>query len=139
MMNNFMESRIFLKIISLVLAIGLYVVLGINQETKTIKSLLPSEIVQKETITGIPVTVNGNKHEYVIQGIPKTVDVTFKGVGSQVKAVINKQEYEVIANVMGISEGMYHVKFQVKNIPKEVIATVNPKQVTATIEKIISK
>ncbi len=130
-----METRLFLKIVSLVLAASLYVIVATDffDSPRTIATIIPTETIREETVTDVPVVVNYDSERYIISGIPETVDVTFKGTSSLLQVTLNRGAYEVIANLEDVSEGEYHVTLEVINLDASIEYTIDPKEVTVTV------
>lgn len=132
-----METRLFLKIVSLLLAVGLYVIVSedLLNSTRNIASFFPTETTTEETVEDVPVVVNYDSDKYIISGIPETVDVTFKGSSSLVRVTLNKGEYQVVADLTEATEGEGTVVFQVIGHENGVEATVHPAEVPVTIKE----
>lgn len=135
-MGKFTETRMFLKVVSLLLAAGMYIIVTTDlfNSSGTIAAFLPQETTQEETVSDVPIVIeNFDSDKYIVSGLPETVDVTFKGTSSQLKLTLNRGEYEVVANLEGVSEGSYNITFQVINIDDSVEYIVDPEEVTVTV------
>jgi len=90
---------------------------------------------EAEIISGQSVQVVYNQEEYVIEGVPETVDITL--IGSKSNLYLAKQigEHEVILDLTGYSVGTYKVKLTYNHSITSVNYKLDPSTVTVKISK----
>ena len=90
---------------------------------------------EAEIISGQQVKVIYNQEEYVIDGVPETVDITL--IGSKSNLYLAKQigEHEVILDLTGYSVGTYKVKLTYNHSITSVDYKLDPSTVTVKISE----
>lgn len=90
---------------------------------------------EAEIITGQEVKVIYNQEEYVVEGVPETVDITL--IGSKSNLYLAKQigEHEVILDLTGYSIGTYKVKLTYNHSITSVNYKLDPSTVNVKISK----
>lgn len=122
----------FLVYASLVLAIVMFLLI----DSKVI-TLVENDA---EVITNIPVTVKYNEEAYVVEGVPKTVDMVLTGRKSDIYLAKQLGEHEVILDLTDYeSSSMSHkVKLTYTKSVSSLSYKLNPSYVTVTIKDKIS-
>jgi len=90
---------------------------------------------EAEIISGQNVKVVYNQEEYVVEGVPETVDITL--IGSKSNLYLAKQigEHEVLLDLTGYSVGTYKVKLTYNHSITSVNYKLDPSTVTVKISK----
>ena len=90
---------------------------------------------EAEIISGQEVKAIYNQEEYVIEGVPETVDITL--IGSKSNLYLAKQigEHEVILDLTGYSVGTYKVKLTYNHSITSVNYKLDPTTVNVKISK----
>ena len=93
-----------------------------------------------EVITNIPVTVKYNEEAYVVEGVPKTVDMVLTGRKSDIYLAKQLGEHEVILDLTDYeSSSMSHkVKLTYTKSVSSLSYKLNPGYVTVTIKDKVS-
>lgn len=122
----------FLVYASLVLAIVVFLLI----DSKVI-TLVENDA---EVITNIPVTVKYNEEAYVVEGVPKTVDMVLTGRKSDIYLAKQLGEHEVILDLTDYeSSSMSHkVKLTYTKSVSSLSYKLNPSYVTVTIKDKVS-
>lgn len=89
--DKILNKTNFLIYLSLALAVALFLFI----DSKVI-SLVETEA---EIITNVPVKVKYNEEAYVVEGVPKTVDITIAGRKSDIYLAKQLGEYEVVLDL----------------------------------------
>lgn len=132
---------IFLRIVSLILAIVLFLYVNggsdgfLRQTTRdnndNSTSILNSS---KSTTVKIPLTVNANTDKYVVTGYPQFVKVKLTGPSALVTTSVNTQNFKAYINLSDLTAGEHTVKVKTSGLNSNVKATVNPAKITVNIE-----
>ena len=122
----------FLVYASLALAIIMFILI----DSKVI-NLVENDA---EVITNIPVTIKYNEEAYVVEGVPKTVDMVLTGRKSDIYLAKQLGEHEVILDLTDYeSSSMSHrVKLTYTKSVSSLSYKLNPSYVTVTIKDKIS-
>lgn len=118
------------KVISLIMAILLYLTVNFNSEN----SLFASKIQNSRDKVGVGVTIYYNEETFEVSGIPNTVNITITGDSSNVNAAYNS-EGVVVANLEGLTEGVHNVRLSTKGFGDSVTVKTDPSNVSVTLRK----
>lgn len=131
----------FLRIVSLILAIVLYLYVNggsdgfLRQTTRgnndSSTSILNSS---KSTTVKMPLTVNVNTDKYVVTGYPQFVKVKLTGPSALVTTSVNTQNFKAYVNLSDLTAGEHTVKVKTSGLNSNVKATVDPAKITVNIE-----
>lgn len=120
----------YAKMVSLLLAVLLYIVVNYNDIT----SLYTATLKTSRTISNVPVEVQYNADEYEISGIPDTTEVTITGDATSVTAA-STTNGKVIADLTNLDEGIHTVNLIGEGYGDNVSAIVNPSNAVVTLKK----
>lgn len=122
-------------LISFILAI--MIVVPINYQDISLQ--LFHDTTTSVTIPNVSVEVLADTDNYVIDGIPSTVDVTIKGDATDLQVFRQQQNIKVNADLRKYTEGDVVIDLEVNQLPSSLEATISPSSVEATISKKITK
>ncbi len=130
--DRLLNRQNFLLYLSLFLAIVVFLLI----DSKVI-TLVETEA---EVLTNIPVKVQYNEEAYVIEGIPKTVDMVLTGRKSVIYLAKQLGEYEVVLDLADYEsrEEPYKVDLRHTKAIESLTYKLNPSYVTITIKDKIS-
>lgn len=137
-MDKFMDNPWFLKGVALILALLLFssVTNGDGSEPK-------EEYVranqQQETIKNIPVNSYFDTENFVVSGVPESVDVTIEGPKSIVQSTVSLKNFEVFVDLTDAKIGTQKVKIEVKEISDKLKVTIKPSTAKVTVQEKITK
>lgn len=123
------------KVISLILAIVLYVAINFNIGEVIFESPITSGV----TIDNIPVTVISNQEVYEVSGLPTEVKAYVVGDLSDITLIRTQKAYSVVADLSGLLEGTHEVNLTPKDFSSRVEVALQPSTAVVTIKKKISK
>lgn len=116
--------------ISLFCAIAMFLLI----DTKSI-SLVND---QAEVLNDQPVNVIYNEEAYVIDGVPKTVDITLIGRKSDLYLAKQLGEHEVVLDLSGYNVGTYKVKLKYNHNIETVNYKLDPSTISIKISEKVS-
>lgn len=122
------------KIVSLALAILLYLTVNFNSENALLGTATSSAV----EIDSIPLTINYNSDMFEISGLPTEVKANVIGEMSDVQLVKSQKNYSVVADLSGLTEGTYLVKFTPKDFSDRVNTILTPSNAMVTIKKKVT-
>lgn len=80
-----------------------------------------------------------DEEKYVIEGLPKMVDVIVEGSEAQVKNVVTKNELNAVVDLRSLTEGQHIVPIEIQSVSKNVVAEANPQNVSILIKPKVSQ
>lgn len=131
-MDKLMENHWFLKGISLLLALMLFMSTTITEKNNT-ANISPFAGDTKETLTDCPIKVDYDTDKYIVTGIPSQVKVKLEGSKASVAAIKAKNKVEIPVDLRGYKKGTYEVPLKAVNLPSNVKATVQPSKIKVAI------
>ncbi|MGF7535820.1 YbbR-like domain-containing protein [Bacillus mexicanus] len=137
-MDKFLNNRWAVKIIALLFALLLYVAVNSNQAPtpkKPGESFFPTSTTDEATLTDIPVKAYYDDENYVVTGVPQTVNVTIKGSTSAVKKARQTKNFEIYADMENLKTGTHKVELKAKNVSDGLTISINPSVTTVTIQE----
>ena len=96
----------------------------------------------EEHLSNVPIQTTYDTDSYFIQGYETTVNVTLKSRNRiQLNAEKNDEtrNFRVMADLSELGEGTHEVPLEVQNLSSGVTAEIEPKTITVTIEKKVTK
>lgn len=116
--------------VSLFCAIAIFLLI----DTKSL-SLVNDEA---EVLTDQPVNVIYNEEAYVVEGVPKTVDITLIGRKSDLYLAKQLGEHEVVLDLSGYTVGSYKVKLKYNHSIDTINYKLDPTTLSIKISEKIS-
>lgn len=132
--DKFLFNHRFGKIVSLILALLLYATVNFGGEG----IFDPGVSGSGDTINNIPLTVISNDEVYEVRGLPTTVGALIVGDMADIQMTKNQADFQVVADLTGLTEGTHQVKLVPKNFSPRVSVSVNPATAIVTIERKVS-
>lgn len=123
------------KVISLLLAVVLYVAINFNIGEVIFESPITSGV----TIKNIPVTVISNQEVYEVSGLPTEVTAYVVGDLADITLIRTQKAYSVVADLSGLLEGTHEVNLTAKDFSSRVEVALQPSTAVVTIKKKISQ
>ena len=129
--ENFLSKRNTLLFIALFSALVIFIVID-QQIVKFSKN-------SAEVLRSLPVTARYNEEEYVVEGIPETVDITL--IGSKTDLFIANQisSYDVTLDLTGLKPGQHKVNIKYNQALTNLEYMINPSSVNVTIYNKVSQ
>lgn len=90
-----------------------------------------------EDVRGKPLVALYDTEKYVVEGLPKTVDLTLEGKEVLVKNTIKKNQFNVYADLSSLSAGHHIVNLNYDTIPSGLAVQINPKSVSVLIKEVV--
>lgn len=135
-------SRMSYMLFSLVLAILLAVFVDgqsgtdtskLSESSSTDTSLIHLNTQKTITLKASLQVTGVDTNRYLISGLPDTVEIEIKGPAAIVVAAENTHNFQVIANLKGLSDGEHKVNLEVKGLNKDLTYTLKTKAVNLSI------
>jgi YbbR domain-containing protein len=134
-MDNWFQSKWFVRGISLVFAIILYIFVSTSVNPNEQDSTLPSQSSSLHTLDDVPVEVRIDDEQYVVSGIPEAVTVSLEGAPGIVTPTVIQRNFTVYVDLVDLQPGNHTVELQYDNIPEGLNIYIEPKTIDVTIEE----
>lgn len=129
-LDRFMSKKSTLIVISLILAFAVFIL--IDQESSVMTDQY-AEILYKQ-----PVTAAYNEELYVVEGLPKAVDITLVGEKRHIFLAKQSPSKGVSVDLTGLGEGNHKVTLKYSQKLKSLDYKLDPATVTVTIYPKVS-
>lgn len=129
--DKFLNKKSTLLIISLLLAFGAFLIIDTNSNVMIDQY---AEILYKQKVTA-----NYNEELYVVEGLPKTVDITLIGQKRHIFLAKQKPSSGVTVDLTGLKPGNHKVTLKYSQQIKSVNYRIDPSNVTVTIYEKVSE
>lgn len=133
-----MDNPWFLKGVALILAILLFSSVSNSDGSESKEEYVPAN-QQEETIKNMPVNSYFDTENFVVSGVPESVDVTIEGPKSIVQSTVALKNFEVYMDLTDAKIGTQKVKIEVKDISDKLKVTIKPSSAKVTVQEKISK
>lgn len=129
--ENWLSKANTLLFVSLVMAIGLFIVID--------RKIITYAQSSAEVLKSQPVTAIYNKEAYVVEGLPETVDITL--IGSKVNLFIAKQSPspDITVDLTGLKPGQHKVVIKYTQAMSDLEYTISPSVATVIIYDKVSE
>ena len=129
--ENWLSKRNTLLFIALCCELVIFIVID-QQIVKFSKN-------SDDVLRSLPVTTRYNEEEYVVEGIPETVDITL--IGSKTDLFIANQisSYDVTLDLTGLKPGQHKVNIKYNQALTNLEYMINPSSVNVTIYNKVSQ
>ncbi len=123
-------NRRLTKVVSLALAVGLYLVVNLDSNL----SLYTNPLTTAKVLRNVSVTAKYNTDTFELSGLPSVADITVTGDATNVTAASNAKGV-VVADLEGLTEGTHQVKLTTEGFGDSVSIKIDPSNVYITLKK----
>lgn len=134
-MDNWFNSKWFVRGISLGFAILLFVVVYMDDTKYQTESKIPSGSDKVHTFDDVPVDVLIDGEKFVVSGVPDAVSLSLEGSTRNLTPVITLRNFEVYVDLRDLGEGTHTVELMYDKIPTELSVYIEPKTIEIDIEE----
>ena len=129
--EKLLNKKSTLLVISLILAFGAFLIIDTNSNVMIDQY---AEVLYKQKVTA-----NYNEELYVVEGLPKTVDITLIGQKRHIFLAKQKPSTGVTVDLTGLKTGNHKVTLKYSQQIKSVNYRIDPSNVTVTIYEKVSE
>lgn len=135
-MDKFFDNIWVLRATAFILAILLffYVKAELTDKNETTTSNN-----QVDIITDVPLEAYYDSENFIVTGLPETVDVTIEGPMQLVLQTKFKKDFKVFVDLRNLLIGEHRVTIQHENFSDKLKVTINPEVVDVVIEEKVSQ
>ena len=136
MFDKLTDSRWFMKLVALVLALLLFGSVYDGSNTNDIN--VPGD-EETDTISDIPVKSYFDTENLVVTGVPSTVEVTLTGPTPNLQAAKAQKDFEVYVDLSKVKVGKQRIKLQIKDLSDKLKATMDPEYIEVDVQEKVTK
>lgn len=136
-MDKWIKSPWFTRIVSLFLALLLYLTVSIDENASQSQEsfLFPEGTTEAETMENVALQVELDDDQYVVRGVPDTVEVSVEGPVSVVTQAVRQRNFDVFIDLNGLKPGTHEVDVQHNGLSSQLNVVIQPQTVEVTIEE----
>lgn len=135
-MDNWFKSKWFVRAVSLVFAILLYVFVSVesNDTANTDLTFFPGSPSDSQTLNDVPVDIYMDDENYVVSGVPEYVSVTLEGSVGVLTPTVRQRNFDVFVDLEGLEEGEHRVELE-HSVTPDLTVQIEPPTIEVTIEE----
>ncbi|MBD5091265.1 MAG: hypothetical protein HDT49_06145 [Lactobacillus sp.] len=137
--KGFFRRKWFLRIISLILAIFLFMYVNgsksgfLRQNTRNNNQ--SSALMSNKSVTlRMPLDVTIDNNRYIVSGYPQYVKVKVTGPSALVTTTSNTQNFKVYADLSDLTPGKHRVKLKTSGLNSELTSKIEPQYINVNIQ-----
>ena len=137
--KGFFRRKWFLRIISLILAIFLFMYVNgsksgfLRQNTRNNNQ--SSALMSNKSVTlRMPLDVTIDNNKYIVSGYPQYVKVKVTGPSALVTTTSNTQNFKVYADLSDLTPGKHRVKLKTSGLNSELTSKIEPQYINVNIQ-----
>ena len=137
--KGFFRRKWFLRIISLILAIFLFMYVNgsksgfLRQNTRNNNQ--SSALMSNKSVTlRMPLDVTIDNNRYIVSGYPQYVKVKVTGPSALVTTTSNTQNFKVYADLSDLTPGKHRVKLKSSGLNSELTSKIEPQYINVNIQ-----
>lgn len=139
-MDKLFQSKWFIKVISLVFAVTLYLFVTVETNTAENESrVIPGASNEVQVLDDVPLDIRIDADQYVVSGVPESVTVSLEGKTSVLTPIVRQRSFTVFVDLRDLPEGEHIVDIEYENLPDDLTAYIEPKSIDVNIEKRASR
>lgn len=133
-MDNWFQSKWFMRLLGLAFAITLYIFVNVEINSSESDSAIPGRNTQLQTLDDIPVEIRIDSESYVVSGVPEYASLSIEGTPAIVTPTILNRNFSVYVDLNGLEEGVHTVELE-HDITNDLNVYIEPKTIEVTIEE----
>lgn len=136
-MNKFFDSKLFYKLLALIITILLTVYVSYNQvgfiprgqRTRTLQTVTKTETLK------LPLQISVNTDKYYVTGYPEKVKVNITGPSALVVSAINTKNFRAFIDLSELKIGKHQVPIRVSGLSNQLSYKISPKKIVVDIQE----
>ncbi|MUV38203.1 Diadenylate cyclase [Lentibacillus sp. JNUCC-1] len=138
-MDKWFKSKWFVRALSLAFAISLYIFVSVEENPAQEDLRFFGSSTETETLTDVPVDIKVDDDNYVVSGVPETINATLEGSKSALTKAVRQRNFTVFVDLRGLGEGEHTVDIEYENVPSDLTIYIEPKTIDVTVEERASQ
>lgn len=137
-MDKLMNTKWFMKVVSLLLAGLLYASVNFDEQAMTVRDSGAADS-RTEIIEDVPVNVYYDTENLYVSGVPETIDVTVSGPANIVQSTRQLKDFEVFIDLSTAEIGAQRVEIQVRDISEKLSVTKSPAYADVDVQERVTE
>lgn len=133
-MDNWFQSKWFIRILALAFAVTLYIFVNVESNSPQSESSVPGLNNQIQTLEDVPVEIRIDSENYVVSGVPEFATVSLEGAPALLMPTILNRNFSVFVDLEELEEGDHTVELE-HDISGDVKVYIEPKTIDVSIEE----
>lgn len=133
--NKLIDRILYSNAGTLAITFILAVVICVAIDFENIRYQLFNDTTTVVELRDVEVVVKTVSDDYIITGIPETVDVRLEGEAADIQVFRQQNTITVVADIRQYTEGSNVIDLKVDKLPSTISAVVSPSSVTANVQK----
>lgn len=140
-MNKFYENKAAMLILSLVLSFVLFIFVKTERYNANPLQLFQNvSEVSTETVSNVPVNIEGNVDQFYVTGLPETVTVKLTGPSNIVDRTLENQDFKVVTEDLSeLKAGNHYIQLKMDNLSDSISYEISPSSVNITLDALQTK
>lgn len=134
-MDKWFESVWFVRLVSLALAILLYVFVNVEVITGQDPQFTPNGSDEVQILDDVPVDIRIDSDRFVVSGVPEFVTVSLEGSNSILTPIVMQRSFNVFVDLEDYEEGDHTVELEHDYVSSDLNIYIEPKTIDVTIEE----
>ncbi len=131
-----MDSRWFMRIVSLFLALLLFTTVYIDDDV--IKDSRESGTSEDLITLNVPLVAYYDTENLVVSGLPNTVDIAISGPKSLVQSIKARKDFNVFVDLENLTIGDHNVPVRWENISEKLEVKLDPTYLSVNVQEKIT-
>lgn len=133
------DRLVFNKRGSMIISFVIAAALCVSIDYQTLSVHLFNDNTTTANLSDVPVTTKIDEENYLVDGVPATVDVSITGNATDIQVFRQQGNISVVADMLKLTEGKNIVDLRVNNLPSSLSATIDPASIEVNISRKVSK
>ncbi|WP_173917916.1 YbbR-like domain-containing protein [Halobacillus sp. Marseille-Q1614] len=138
-MDNLFKNKWVLRIISLLLAVLLWVSINVDDNMDSDSQWFNDTTSEREVMNDVPLEVRFDNDQYVVSGLPQNVVVTVEGPTSSLAPVVRQRNFTAFVDLNDLGPGTHEVDVQHSGISNQLKVNMDPEEVEVTIDQKVNE
>lgn len=138
-MDKLLKSPWFVKILSFLLAIMLYAVVGMGGNDNSGSPIFPNKDEPDQITKDVDIEYIYDKDKFILTGNPEVVKVTFEGSKNAISRFRLQRAPDIVVDLSEYDAGDYNLRLELSDIPEDITAQIPDRDVKVTLHKKVTK
>lgn len=137
-MDKLMDTPWAIKVVALALALLLFLSVPKGDSDKALDVNVPSN-QNSELIEDVPIKAYYDTDNFVVRGVPDTVDITVQGPKNIVQQAKTLKNFEVYVDLTEVEIGTQQIPIKIREISDRLTVIIEPSYANVTIQEKVTK
>lgn len=138
-MGNLLRSRGLVALVSVMFAIVLSAYVYGNVAALSTSQNNAASVTTTKEVVDVPIKIVDSSNKKYVSGLPETVSVQLSGPRNLLAQLTEQTIVVETQDVATLENGIHTIQLHLTGLPSQVSGTVNPAQVNATIQGLMTK